>query len=243
MEVLKMHYLCTTNHPFYVMKRNLLSLLLLLVVGIAAHGQPPQFSSRSFEDWVYSNTAVELNPTNILANKVCLYINSQRVPLTLTSPLFTCAGGSILDIDVTWVTDQWQNENFVERKVALTATILDANGNAMDSVTYTPHDLSRTNYVNLPIAVPEGLSRMKVRFASWKADVNSNGAVREIEMTTLQRGDVNRDGTITISDINAVIGIILSGSQDGIPIVLADLNGDGSVTIADINCIIGLILH
>ena len=225
-----------------MMKRNLLLLLLLLFMGITAHGQPPQFSSKSFEDWVYSNTAVELNPANILANKVCLYMTSQHLPLTLTSPLFICDSGSILDINVTWVTDQWQSEGFVERKVALTATILDAAGFVMDSVTYVPHGLSRTNYVNLSIAVPEGLSRMKVRFASWKADVNSNGAVRQIEMAMLQRGDVNRDGVISISDINALIGIILSGGLGGVPLVLADLNGDGSVTIADINCIINMIL-
>lgn len=239
----KKHYLCATNHPCLIMIKSLSSLLFALVVSITAHGQLPQFSSTSFEDWVYSNPAVELNRDNILANRVCLYTTSQRLPLTLTSPLFTCRSGSILDMNVTWITDQWQNEEFVERKVALTATILDAAGVPVDSVTYIPHNVSRTNYVNLLITVPEGLSRMKVRFASWKADVNSNGAVRQIDMASLLRGDVNRDGIVSITDINSIISVILSGDLGDIPLRLADLNDDGSVTIADINSIIDIILR
>lgn len=237
-----MHYLCTTNYPCFMMKRNLLSLLFALVVSVAALGQLPQFSYTSFEDWVYSNPAVELNRSNILANRIYLYTTSEQLPLTLTSPLFACPSGMILDMDVTWVTDQWQSEGFVERKVALTATILDANGAPVDSVTYTPHNVTKVNNVNLSIAVPAGLPRMKVRFASWKADVKSNGAVRQIDMHSLLRGDLNRDGSITISDINAMIDVIISGNSAGVPLPLADMNDDGSITIADINCIIDLIL-
>lgn len=239
-----MHYLCTTNHPCYCsMKKNFLSLLLVLVVNAVAHGQLPQFSYTSFEDWVYSNPAVELNSDNILANRIYLYTTSAQLPLTLTSPLFTCRRGSILVMDVTWVTDQWQNEGFVERKVALTATILDAGGAPVDSVTYTPHGVTRVNDVNLSIAVPTGLSQMKLRFASWKADVKSNGAVRQIDISSLLRGDLNRDGAITISDINAMIDVIISGKTYDGPLLLADLNDDGSINIADINCIIDLILR
>ena len=224
------------------MKRCLLS-LLAFVVGIAVHGQLPQFSSTSFEDWVYTNPAVELNRDNILNNKIYLYTTSERLPLTLTSPSFTCRSGSILDMDVTWVTDQWMNEDFVVRKVGLTATILDAQGAPVDSVTFTPSSVSRTNNISLAIAVPDGMTRMKLRFASWKADITSNGAVRQIELRSLLRGDLNRDCMVSISDINAMIGIILSdGVFDG-PLVLADLNGDHSVTIADINCLIDLILR
>ena len=84
---------------------------------------------------------------------------------------------------------------------------------------------------------------MKLRFASWKADINSNGAVRQIELRSLLRGDLNHDGMVSISDINAMIGIILSGGVFDGPLVLADLNDDHSVTIADINRLIDLILR
>ena len=223
------------------MKRFLL-LLFALVVCTAVHGQLPQFSSSSFEDWVYSNPAIELNSDNILANKIYLYKTSAGLPLTLTSPLFTCRSGWVLDMDVTWITDQWMNEGFVVSKVGLTATILDAQDTPVDSVTFTPTSVSRTNRLSLAIAVPKGMTRMKLRFASWKADVKSNGAVRQIALTSLLRGDINHDGTISISDINRMIDIILSGGAFDGPLVLADLNDDRSVTIADINLLINMIL-
>ena len=225
-----------------MMKRVITLLFTAIVLCVTMHAQLPQFSSTSYEDWVYTNPSVELNPDNILANRIYLYTTSTRLPLTLTSPLFTCRSGSVLDMKVTWITDQWMSESFVVGKVALTATILDAQGMAVDSVTYVPRSVNKTNMVNLSIVVPEGMTRMKLRFASWKADVKSNGAVRQIEIASLLRGDVNRDGAISISDINALIGIILSdGTYDG-PLLLADLNDDGSVTIADINRLIEMIL-
>ena len=61
------------------MNRSLISLLFALVVAVAAHGQLPQFSSTSFEDWVYTNPAVELNRDNILNNKIYLYTTSERL--------------------------------------------------------------------------------------------------------------------------------------------------------------------
>ena len=52
-------------------------------------------------------------------------------------------------------------------------------------------------------------------------------------------GDVNRDLEVNISDVNAVIDIILGGNDDTIA---ADVNGDGEINIADINAIINIIL-
>ena len=51
-------------------------------------------------------------------------------------------------------------------------------------------------------------------------------------------GDVNGDGSVNISDINAVINIILGGTFN----TSGDVNGDGSVNIADINALISMIL-
>ena len=51
-------------------------------------------------------------------------------------------------------------------------------------------------------------------------------------------GDVNLDGEVNIADINAVIDMILAGSQ----YMVGDVNGDGEVNIADINALIDLIL-
>ena len=51
-------------------------------------------------------------------------------------------------------------------------------------------------------------------------------------------GDVNNDGEVNISDINAAINLILSGRSNE----SADVNGDGELNISDINVIINIIL-
>ena len=51
-------------------------------------------------------------------------------------------------------------------------------------------------------------------------------------------GDVNGDGLVNISDVNAVINMILAGTYDA----SGDINGDGSVNIGDINALIAIIL-
>ena len=53
------------------------------------------------------------------------------------------------------------------------------------------------------------------------------------------KGDVNADGEVTISDVNAVIDMILSGDVE----ISGDVDGDGEVGIADVNAVIDLILN
>ena len=55
-------------------------------------------------------------------------------------------------------------------------------------------------------------------------------------------GDVDGDGEVNISDISAIIDILLrGGSEDAMS--QADVNGDGEVNIGDINTIIDIILR
>ena len=53
------------------------------------------------------------------------------------------------------------------------------------------------------------------------------------------KGDVNGDGEVNISDVNAVIDAILSSSSNE----AADVNKDGEVNISDINAVIDVILN
>lgn len=53
------------------------------------------------------------------------------------------------------------------------------------------------------------------------------------------KGDVNSDGEVNISDVNAVIRIILSGEIDA----SGDVNGDSEVNISDVNAVIDIILN
>ena len=52
-------------------------------------------------------------------------------------------------------------------------------------------------------------------------------------------GDVNGDGEVTVSDVNAAIDLILTGDVNP----AADVNGDGELSISDVNAIIDIILH
>ena len=223
------------------MKRILLFVAAVWAM-VAVQAQVPQFSSRDFEGWVYSNPATPLTQSNILNNRIYLYTTRNGLQLTLTSPSFTCSAGQVIDMKVTWITDQWKTEGFNVSKVALTAAILDESGAALDSVTFTPVSVSYTNIVNLSLTVPRGLSTARLRFASWEADVNSNGAVRQIEMTSMLVGDVNQDGEVTVADVNAVLDVILGGDDEELR-QRADVNRDGEVSVADINRVVDIILQ
>ena len=50
------------------------------------------------------------------------------------------------------------------------------------------------------------------------------------------KGDVNLDGAVSVSDINAVINVMSGGSAEGD----ADVNEDGTVSVSDINAIINI---
>ena len=59
------------------------------------------------------------------------------------------------------------------------------------------------------------------------------------------RGDVNRDGSITIADVTALVNVLL-GKDDAEPYVYdheaADANADGSITIADVTALVNILL-
>lgn len=56
-------------------------------------------------------------------------------------------------------------------------------------------------------------------------------------------GDVNGDGEISITDINAIIDVLLGGSANNADLQRrADVNGDGEVSISDINVVIDILL-
>ena len=56
------------------------------------------------------------------------------------------------------------------------------------------------------------------------------------------RGDVNGDGSVTISDVTALIDYLLSGNASGINLSGADCNQDNSVNISDVTALIDYLL-
>ena len=55
-------------------------------------------------------------------------------------------------------------------------------------------------------------------------------------------GDVNGDLEVSVSDVNAVIGVILGITSSETVLSRADVNGDGEVTVSDVNKVISIIL-
>ena len=61
-----------------------------------------------------------------------------------------------------------------------------------------------------------------------------------VELTASTRGDVNGDGSVTISDVTALIDLLLGGGTINNP--AADCNGDTNVTISDVTALIDYLL-
>lgn len=63
-------------------------------------------------------------------------------------------------------------------------------------------------------------------------------ALVAISANAAVKGDVNTDGEVNIGDVNAIIGMILNGTEE----LIADVTNDGEVNIADVNAVIAIIL-
>ncbi len=65
----------------------------------------------------------------------------------------------------------------------------------------------------------------------------------DVEGTVQARlGDVNKDGSVTISDVTALIDYLLGGDASSIDLSAADVNGDTMVTISDVTALIDMLL-
>ena len=80
----------------------------------------------------------------------------------------------------------------------------------------------------------------QARWGAGKLDVNAG--MRYVLNLGALPGDANGDGEVNISDINAVIDVMLNSNATDDQRQRADVNGDYEVNIADINMIIDIIL-
>ena len=84
------------------------------------------------------------------------------------------------------------------------------------------------------------------------SSAGANSVVVNLTATAQLLGDVNRDGTLTIADVTALVNIILgkdnTDNADGTDedgrynYAAADVNLDGSLTIADVTALVNIIL-
>ena len=196
------------------MKRLLLIAFVLLFAWPASSQELPQFLYNDYEGWTYNNPGVPLTSENIGAAKIRLYVDSQGLVLSLTSPDFPCAGLDSIHAEV-----RWKSAN---QSVSLTMALDDAEGTPLDSATCLPSTAGSEQEFSYTIAVPAGLTTARVRFVSWNAVASTSGAVRRILLSgitgttpppVVNRGDVDGNGKINIADVTTLINMLLSGSH------------------------------
>lgn len=225
-------------------------LLAAAIIGLEAHAQElPQFSSSSFDGWSYNGGT--LDETEIAIGHITLYVTRQGLVLTLTSPEFQCTGIDSIAAEVRWYTQSFFDDNFVLSQTALTMTIDDSEGNPMDSVTCVPTITGVSNQdLKFSLPMPQGLTRGRLRFVSWQADVTSCGAIKWIILSPIGAspqpgvlvGDVDNNGSINIADVTALVDYLLSGNSVSFNPLNADLDNDGNINIADVTALIDKLL-
>ena len=78
---------------------------------------------------------------------------------------------------------------------------------------------------------------------AWIEYTGSAELVLPFEEATFVLGDVNKDGTITIADVTALVNIILGkDTENQYDHQAADVNKDGNITIADVTALVNIIL-
>ncbi|MGM9868050.1 MAG: dockerin type I domain-containing protein [Sodaliphilus sp.] len=118
-----------------------------------------------------------------------------------------------------------------------------------------PSDVSFAGYSKLWTFPKQGIG--SVNSQTWSAQcasvpasatsqmlyiyVPGNGlAAYKLSKTTL-RGDVNLDGKVDVSDVTALVNIILNNDASNLEI--ADLNGDSKIDVSDVTALINIILN
>ena len=100
--------------------------------------------------------------------------------------------------------------------------------------------------VSFNYTMPEHNSTLEAHFV-FNPDTpgDPSGGQDDMDNPDALLGDVNRDGSITIADVTALVNVIL-GKDNAEPYVynhrVADVNGDGSTTIADVTALVNIIL-
>ena len=233
-----------------MIQRLIFALAACVVMSSAMAQTLPQFSSDSFEGWVYNNPGVELSTTNIGGGRIVLYTSANTgLTLTLISPEFSCQGIDTISSVVTWYTKGATTSGFDLSRAALTLAIDDVEGNPLDSMTVTPTTPGvSTHMLEFSIPVPPGLTAARLRFVSWQGVVASCGAVRNATFTaitsspqSLHPGDVDGNGTVSIADVTALIDYLL-GASSPVEVANADIDSDGVVNINDVTLLIDKLL-
>lgn len=205
-----------------------------------------QFGRNHFEGWTYHRQGVVLDNNLISQNRVALFTASNGDKFTLESPGFSCMGIDSLKVMISYKLD----DGFNPTKVAPRVDVLDSDGNSLRSIDIAvlPNVIEQNLEAMVPVA---GLTDVTLLFSAPNAKESEENfpAVKSVKIwavttgaTVLVPGDVTGDGSVDVSDVNAVINVMLGKENSQQIIALADVTGDGSVDVSDVNAIINIML-
>jgi len=102
---------------------------------------------------------------------------------------------------------------------------------------------STTDFANYSVTFPVSDNTATIGILTESSFFQLKNLV--LEYVTSLVGDVNRDGSITIADVTALVNIILGKDNGDTPLYdhdAADVNADGTITIADVTALVNIIL-
>lgn len=79
------------------------------------------------------------------------------------------------------------------------------------------------------------------RFSCYSSKLSGLQIYRKVSSTEAEKGDVNKDGDVTIADVTALVNIILGKTTD-YDERLADVDDANGITIADVTALVNIIL-
>ena len=191
------------------------------------------------------NTTIKGGKTDVLNIKtpydVSLYIladnNNKNNTLTLN--------GAQISLENSSYGLCGKDGTFGETLIMMNGAAVKASGSSM-----AVGDLASIQlYDGIKISKPEGATLST--YNSGRAVMKDGDCVKSVVLSNgnsifdYQLGDVNKDGSVTMSDANAVVNYYLStnkSSMAGFDVDLANVNGDDDITMSDANAIVNMYL-
>ena len=218
----------------------LLVWMLLATCSATAQEMVALFNRSSYEGWTFVNNAgIELTSQNISRGRVALLTTVQGTVQELISPTLDCTGIDSLKVQIIY---QIQATNYAKTNLML--TLKDATEQAVNSTTVNVAKNEPYQELETVLAINDTGS-YRLHFTAPNADVDNSGSGMQAKILAYRsatHGDVDGDSKVDVSDVNAVINIILKTKLATDYPGNADIDNDGKVDVSDVNAIINLIL-
>ena len=126
-----------------------------------------------------------------------------------------------------------------------TSTAWDKCEFLVDGVSQFAYGARQNDWETYTMEVTPGTHTLTWRYTK-DSSVNPTGDYFAVDNLTIhsieKRGDVDVDGSVTISDVTALIDYLLSGNASGINLSNADCDQEGNVNISDVTTLIDYLL-